>query len=406
MFDTVIIGAGLAGLSAAYELNGYETIILESTDRVGGRVFTKSSHGVSYELGAIFAFNKNIIPFDIKTGQYIKEEGPIGIGMQRKIHYGETVFDCIEGMCGEEKIRQLLIEFLKDDRADLSGFTDDLHDLLNAFFRLIHSGLIDDYIPQRRKDALERFDAGHYANGNGSLVNEFLRFIRSSIRLHVQVVSVEQMEGGVMVTFEEGDILRELSARTAIVTTSAPVTARILKNTNERCRLFLNSLRYGNGASVVLGLHNVSLEDFTYLVLTDSTINTVIKQKTLDDRVIVLTVYSIGDNAIPTRDGTRDEALVRTVETLSGIGIGPLSLSNIVFFDSKYWDYVGPFITEESYGSWNEESVRPSERIFLSGDYTFFRPREAMPYGMSAAILSGKEAARKVITFLAGEVSN
>ena len=152
MFDTVIIGAGLAGLSAAYELNGYKTIILESTDRLGGRVFTKSSHGVSYELGAIFAFNKGIIPFDVKTGQHIKEEGPIGIGRQGKIHYGATVLDCIESMYGDKKIKQPLIEFLKDDRANLSRITDDLHDLLNASFRLIHPGVIDDYIPQRRKD--------------------------------------------------------------------------------------------------------------------------------------------------------------------------------------------------------------------------------------------------------------
>ncbi len=406
MFDTIIIGAGLAGLSAAYELNGYETIILESTGRVGGRVFTKNRHGVSYELGAIFAFDKGIIPFDMKTGQYIKEEGPIGIGRQGKIHFGKTVFGCIEGMCGDGKIRQLLVEFLQGERGDLSRLPDGLHNLLNAFFRLIHPGVIDDYIPQRRKDALVRFIAGHYEDGNEPLVREFLKRIQSSIRLHAQVVSVEQTEGGVIVTFEEGDILRELSARTAIVTTPAPVTARILKNANARCRLFLNSLQYGHGTSVVLGLHNVSLEDFSYLVLTDSTINTVIRQKTLDDRMIVLTVYSIGDNAIPVRDGTRDEALRRMVETLSGIGIGPLSLRDIVFFDSKYWDYVGPFITEESYGSWNEESVRPSERIFLSGDYTFFRPSEAMPYGMSAAILSGKEAAEKVIHFLAGEANN
>jgi len=46
--DTIIIGAGIAGLSAAEELvrNGHSNIlVLESSNRVGGRMWTTESKG-------------------------------------------------------------------------------------------------------------------------------------------------------------------------------------------------------------------------------------------------------------------------------------------------------------------------------------------------------------------------
>ena len=41
-YDVIVVGAGMAGLSAAYELKkaGISVIILEQTDRCGGRLFS------------------------------------------------------------------------------------------------------------------------------------------------------------------------------------------------------------------------------------------------------------------------------------------------------------------------------------------------------------------------------
>ncbi len=52
--DVVIIGAGLSGLIAAHEVlaAGYEPLVLEANDRVGGRIFTQHVDGVPLELGA------------------------------------------------------------------------------------------------------------------------------------------------------------------------------------------------------------------------------------------------------------------------------------------------------------------------------------------------------------------
>lgn len=52
--DVVIVGAGLAGLSAADQLtqDGYKVLVLEGRDRVGGRIHTTSVAGVPVDAGA------------------------------------------------------------------------------------------------------------------------------------------------------------------------------------------------------------------------------------------------------------------------------------------------------------------------------------------------------------------
>ncbi len=54
--DVVVIGAGAAGIAAARQLQaaGRSVIVLEGRNRLGGRTFTDSSLGPSYDAGAMF----------------------------------------------------------------------------------------------------------------------------------------------------------------------------------------------------------------------------------------------------------------------------------------------------------------------------------------------------------------
>ena len=53
-FDTIVVGAGVSGLSAAKLLTdaGRRVVVLEARDRVGGRVVTDRADGVATDLGA------------------------------------------------------------------------------------------------------------------------------------------------------------------------------------------------------------------------------------------------------------------------------------------------------------------------------------------------------------------
>lgn len=56
MADVVVVGAGFAGLTAARNLTelGYDVLVLEGRDRVGGRSYTTTIAGVPVDLGGTF----------------------------------------------------------------------------------------------------------------------------------------------------------------------------------------------------------------------------------------------------------------------------------------------------------------------------------------------------------------
>ena len=65
-----VIGAGVAGLSAAYHLAeaGRRVVVLEAQERVGGRILTRS--GV--ELGAEFIHGRPKVTFDLLRMAHIE----------------------------------------------------------------------------------------------------------------------------------------------------------------------------------------------------------------------------------------------------------------------------------------------------------------------------------------------
>jgi monoamine oxidase len=55
-YDTIVIGAGYAGLSALRDLTlaGFNVLLLEARDRIGGRTWTATIDGHNYELGGTY----------------------------------------------------------------------------------------------------------------------------------------------------------------------------------------------------------------------------------------------------------------------------------------------------------------------------------------------------------------
>ena len=51
-----VVGAGIAGLSCAYELQkaGYDVVVFEKNDYVGGRMASRAKKGLLFDIGANF----------------------------------------------------------------------------------------------------------------------------------------------------------------------------------------------------------------------------------------------------------------------------------------------------------------------------------------------------------------
>src|SRR5262245_39721660 len=63
--EVLVIGAGIAGLTAARDLaiDGYDVVVLEARERIGGRIWTSHELSVPADLGAswIHGFEDNTI---------------------------------------------------------------------------------------------------------------------------------------------------------------------------------------------------------------------------------------------------------------------------------------------------------------------------------------------------------
>jgi monoamine oxidase len=60
----IVVGAGMAGLVAAYDLReeGYDVTVLEARNRVGGRMFSDRSLGAAVDLGAAWIHGRKRNP--------------------------------------------------------------------------------------------------------------------------------------------------------------------------------------------------------------------------------------------------------------------------------------------------------------------------------------------------------
>jgi protoporphyrinogen oxidase len=66
--EIVVVGAGLAGMTAAYELRDREPVVLEARDRVGGRTLSGQHHSYWYNRGAQFVWDKRTLELCERLG--------------------------------------------------------------------------------------------------------------------------------------------------------------------------------------------------------------------------------------------------------------------------------------------------------------------------------------------------
>jgi protoporphyrinogen oxidase len=399
MYDVIIVGAGLAGLRAAYELKDLNIQILEKEKNAGGRILTRYQHGVAYDLGAIFGFDKSHLPFQENTLNLIEESPKIGVFWKGKIYYGSSVVECIQEINLEDDESNQIKKFLVNRAQDVSLLSGSIYNLLNAFFQLIHPGEMRDYMPQRRLDAFQKFNCSHFDSGNGGFIDLFTSRLTPRLHFGTEVSSIED-DGDFVLVFIRDKKIIQMCSKAVICTTPAPISACIIKKMSHPCRTFLNSAQYEKGITVAIGFEKGRFPDFSYIVTPDLQTNTVLKQHTKDDRIQVLYFYYMGQKSAVLKNMTTNQIIYQAIDILRQIGFGNDLEKQVIFSDVYWWPMLSPLITEQSYAKFDPQIIRPSKRVFLAGDYVSVSPQHVMPYGMSAAAISGKNTAEEVNFFL------
>ncbi len=407
MYDTIIIGAGISGLSAAWQLKDRNVLLLEKDSVPGGRIKTRTWHGTSYDMGAVFGFPAASLPFPLQS-ELIDESPLLALWYQGRIYFGAGVISCIAEVNSSlrSEARTALLELSNGRQPDYENMTPESRQILNAFFQVIHPGEMKDYVLPRQIDAFRKFDSSHFARGNRVVIEAFLGELTSTpcqLQLNTIVTAVEQEGDCVLVACLQNDTPTTFYAKTVIITTPAPVVLKVVRHVDEPCRTFLNSLRYGCGVVVALGLKDAAIPEFSYLVTPDLTTNTIVRQHTPDPDVNVLIVYYTGGKAHKLQTENDRAILDDAVTALRTIGIGPDKADSLIFSDIHRWEHLGPVITPEIYSDWNPDAAKPMARVFLGGEYTYVEKQNPMPYGMIPAAASGVVQAHAVQKFLETE---
>ncbi len=409
IYDVVIVGAGLSGLSCAYHLQNHDLLILEKENRLGGRVLTHSKFGISYDLGAIFCYDvpekarKHIftyLPFETTSPSIIEEKGRMGLYYDNKMCYSEydnetspyknAVLNCLKTLATPEDFNQIL-DYAANNRP-LNRLSPVSYKIINALFRIAYPGELKQYAPQVHQYAFKYWPSLHYEKGNYEVIKAFCQNIKSPIYLNSEVIEVKPTEDKVNITFIQAGEQKIISAKCAVVTTPATITKTIVKSLPEECLDFLNTVKYGKNIVMALGI-NKKLPNFLGCITVDPHITVYQRETTEPDKTLLLVLYY--DKEATALAHLSDEALVEvTLPPLRELQLD-IEKKDIIYSDIQRWEHGGIILTKNLLKSRPRNFINPIDRIFLAGEYL-----GPTYQGMPPAIISGKNTAEKVESFL------
>ncbi len=401
IFDSVIIGAGLAGLSAAYGLKEFRTLILEKNPSAGGRVSTRYFDGAAYDVGAVLGYDPDCLPFEYLPPEAVEETGPVGLFFENKLYFGESVDKCLRDVFRDAPQEYLTICTMQAGKAGPESLGPRARNVVNAFFQVIHPGEIEEYSSEFQSHAFLRYRPMHYLNGNGGMIKEYLKRSAADFEYEAKTVSVRKSESGrhFCVSYHKNGKMLEACSRSVIVATPAEIARTLLPGASDQYRGYLESIKYGRFTVVALGLKTFSsFCDFSYMVTPGLPVTTIYKM-TFPGTPLTILLFYYCDRASREMMSISDKRLIDLTKELAGVVGLPVTKNSLLFEDVVRWSHGGTILSAGSRLFSGREGLNPMPGIYLAGDYLY----RNFPYGMEAAIRSGTETAGHVRNFLRKE---
>ncbi|HKQ77719.1 MAG TPA: FAD-dependent oxidoreductase [Blastocatellia bacterium] len=354
----IVVGAGLAGLSAAYELTraGHEVRVLEAQSRTGGRVLTlrdKFPDGLYAEAGAT------------------------------RIHKG----------------MDLTIKYAKLFNLRLTGFypTDD------RFIRL-RGGRREVVRWKRMASDVEKFalrldQANQWfriEGGNDQLPQAFERKLADKIIYNSPVVGIEQDSNGVRVRFSTHGSQQTITADRALFAIPATILARIDASPpfSAAKQQTLEKLTYDSASRVFLQCRGRFWEgqNLNGFGVTDQPAEIWASSFGQPGVAGILQSYTRGDVSLRLTRQTEKERISSTLDMMERVFPG--ARENLELGISKCWSE-----DEWTRGAWAhtdekqlKQLAQPEGRIHFAGEHI-----SSQPSWMQGALESGERAAREIL---------
>ena len=437
----VVVGAGLAGLTAAYELDqaGWPVTVLEAQDRVGGRVYTvrdSFAQGQHAEAGGEFLDGKNIhtqmhhylnlFGLELEEVGYEAYDGVYYLNRQR---FG---FEEIEQML-DEKVMADINRFWEELEAlgELAVNLDDLSG--NPEAAALDSRSAAGWLDELALEPIARVIIEHYLRGeydeptqisllalahnaalyrdvsddeievyrikggNSQLPEAMAAALGEAVQLNTPVAAISMRDEGVIVSHAQGEIeagyvvlatslpaLRQVVFRPAL----SPVLQKAIAELNYSAHVKV-LLQYERRFWLDLGLSGATITDLPLGWTWEAT-------ERQAGEMGILTTYTsgkFGEHFQQLDEPALIETAVRQVET-----IYPESRASLKMARSFVWDknsYIGGAYSShgpDQFRAFWSALRRPHGRMYFAGEHTDIY----LGY-MEGAVRSGQRVARQIV---------
>ena len=375
-YDTAIIGGGLSGLSAAYKLKDNKNILIEKQGYLGGRVLTKKKQGVIYEMGALFNFPHELMPFKTIIRDTNIKDNIIGILYNDTMQFCDFMMDCVERLNISAKDKGLIRSFVIDPINNINKLSTNTYSILNAFFRSIHPSEMKNYwLTEKNSLLFTKLPTDFNPEGNASIIQSLVKNSGVEIELNAEVILIEEEFNKVVIKYNSRNNMKQVIAKTAIVATDA-ITA--------------------NKITSVFVFKRKKIPLFSYVVSNQLSPHVIYQNIKAENSI--LTMYFGNNESIALRLESSEVIYNKTYDALRKYNLFNFDHKDIEFSDNHFWDPLGTLITKNSFNRISPDTYKAGKRVYLAGDYLMWD--NSNPYGMREAILSGYQAASAVNNYL------
>jgi predicted NAD/FAD-dependent oxidoreductase len=383
-WDVAVIGGGAAGVAAAKSLDGVcQLVLLEGTDRLGGRIYSPIIGDYRCELGATVGYNSAKLPFAVHPTAIVAEAGDMALRIEGRLARGRTPEDCLLQAAKLFQMHELFQLGLHDGRvlfgpASAVRSPRDMTPIgqkaLQALFNVMNPGDVFAYDSSLWVQAVHRFHPSHHVGGNIEFIDELAAGLNIRCASHVETI----VDDGDWFTISGRSFA--LRARGLIVATDAAVASTLLQNVAKP--LADTTAAVGYGTFVVLATEiagQIAKGATSYLVDADSNTAICAQLHTPDQRrTHRLTLFSgrLGKE-IPTAS---DDEIVAAI-------------GDVVGQQLARWPRAGTVISPdfEALVAILSDHSACDGRLAVAGDY-MSKPY----YGIQAAVASGVAAAAQI----------